>query len=195
MNRNAYFRQQENNYLAHYGIKGQKWGIRRYQNEDGSLTEEGLRRYSNYSSKDSVFISGKVSYNKPVDSHIRKEIDKIINSKSKILIGDAPGADTRVQEYLAKKGYNNVTVYSTDKQVRNNIGNWKVKYIRGLGKNEREIRRQKDIAMTNESTRGFAIMPEDDRPDSAMSLNVNRLYEQNKPTKIFDYETNRWTFK
>ena len=27
--------------LYHYGVKGQKWGIRRYQNEDGSLTKEG----------------------------------------------------------------------------------------------------------------------------------------------------------
>lgn len=34
------------NFLAHYGIKGQKWGIRRYQNEDGSLTEAGRQRYS-----------------------------------------------------------------------------------------------------------------------------------------------------
>ena len=32
-------------YLAHHGIKGQKWGIRRYQNEDGSYTSEGRRRY------------------------------------------------------------------------------------------------------------------------------------------------------
>ena len=32
-------------YLAHYGIKGQKWGIRRYQNSDGSLTAEGRARY------------------------------------------------------------------------------------------------------------------------------------------------------
>lgn len=32
-------------YLAHHGIKGQKWGNRRYQNEDGSLTEEGKKRY------------------------------------------------------------------------------------------------------------------------------------------------------
>lgn len=32
-------------YLAHYGISGQKHGIRRYQNEDGSLTAEGKERY------------------------------------------------------------------------------------------------------------------------------------------------------
>lgn len=32
-------------YLAHHGIKGQKWGVRRYQNPDGSLTDEGRRRY------------------------------------------------------------------------------------------------------------------------------------------------------
>ena len=31
--------------LYHYGIKGQKWGIRRFQNEDGTLTEAGIRRY------------------------------------------------------------------------------------------------------------------------------------------------------
>lgn len=31
--------------LYHHGIKGQKWGIRRYQNEDGSFTEEGKQRY------------------------------------------------------------------------------------------------------------------------------------------------------
>lgn len=33
-------------YLAHHGIKGQKWGRRRFQNLDGTLTEEGKRRYS-----------------------------------------------------------------------------------------------------------------------------------------------------
>lgn len=31
--------------LEHSGIKGQKWGVRRYQNPDGSLTDEGRRRY------------------------------------------------------------------------------------------------------------------------------------------------------
>ena len=31
--------------LAHHGVKGQKWGIRRYQNEDGSLTPAGRKLY------------------------------------------------------------------------------------------------------------------------------------------------------
>ena len=35
----------EDNWLAHYGIKGQEWGVRRYQNYDGSLTPLGRQRY------------------------------------------------------------------------------------------------------------------------------------------------------
>lgn len=34
------------NELRHYGIKGMKWGVRRYQNADGSLTPAGKKRYS-----------------------------------------------------------------------------------------------------------------------------------------------------
>lgn len=34
-------------YLMHHGIKGQKWGVRRYVNLDGTLTEAGKERYGN----------------------------------------------------------------------------------------------------------------------------------------------------
>lgn len=32
--------------LEHHGIRGQKWGVRRYENEDGTLTEAGKKRYA-----------------------------------------------------------------------------------------------------------------------------------------------------
>lgn len=39
-------------YLIHYGVQGQKWGTRRYQNEDGSLTPEGREHYGYGSERD-----------------------------------------------------------------------------------------------------------------------------------------------
>lgn len=71
--------------LYHHGILGMKWGVRRYQNKDGSLTAAGRKRYDTIS-------SGKTT--KAKDKYVKqaqKQIDtnkKLINfAKSRISSG------------------------------------------------------------------------------------------------------------
>lgn len=192
----------EDSILVHYGIKGQKHGIRRWQNEDGSLTPEGYIHYGigqgrqsgsskqTYNGSDTVFISGKVKYDSPLSGRIKNEIDRIVDSGSKIVIGDAPGADTRVQEYLKQRGYKNVEVFTTDSEARNNVGGWKVNKIDASKySDEREARAQKDIAMTKVANKGVAISSADDRPDSATSKNIERLEQQGSGVVVYDYKS------
>ena len=56
------FNESDENYLMHYGVLGMKWGVRRYRNEDGTLTEEGKKRELKRLSK-----NGKVTISKGSD--------------------------------------------------------------------------------------------------------------------------------
>ena len=83
-------------YLCHYGIKGQKWGERRYQNSDGSLTPEGRQRYSvGYSSFGSTKLLG--PNGKKVSGSNRKRIEKRMAKDLKT------NRDENPQDYLRYK--------------------------------------------------------------------------------------------
>lgn len=55
--------------LYHHGVKGQRWGIRRYQNPDGTLTDKGKKR------KEKLYAKAEKEYEKGINSKYQNKID------------------------------------------------------------------------------------------------------------------------
>ncbi len=89
---------QNGGHLAHYGIKGQQRGVRRFQNYDGTYTPEGLERYwpgSKHGERGGVYPSAwllprKYDKNEVVPGVTRRMVRKLQHD----LIGDGPGYPT-----------------------------------------------------------------------------------------------------
>lgn len=60
---------QQQSYLKHYGILGMKWGVRRYQNPDGTLTQEGKERRNRNSGDDSWFSRARAQISNGLSVH------------------------------------------------------------------------------------------------------------------------------
>lgn len=108
--------------LTHYGTKGMKWGVRKYQYADGSLTPAGRRRYyDGYSGGSRNAPTRKVDHAKRVASIMSMEVGYAVNSYRTVATGRQ-----YVDGYLAKgttfariqtsKEFENFAFYATYKQ-------------------------------------------------------------------------------
>ena len=177
--------------LLHYGRPGMKWGVRNgppypLHPEQLSPAEKKARR--------SVFISGSSKtqfedsgyYRKELPKAIQDKIDDYMKDHAHIIVGDAPGIDRQVQDYLNEKGYDAVEIYGPGKQVRYAANDkWKTNPVDAPEFEEMspEWLRKKDIAMTNDATEGLAIVL--DNGAVATRNNVARLREQGKQAEVF----------
>ena len=78
--------------LCHYGIRGMRWGIRRYQNPDGTLTEAGRKRISKLHDSNSRLIGRRDKLTKRMEFQTRKYANSISKANQK-------AAELRVKEY------------------------------------------------------------------------------------------------
>ena len=111
--------------LYHYGIKGMRWGVRRYENEDGTLTEAGKKRYNK-------------------DSTDKKSKHKVTAKK----VGKALGLTTAaaLALYGGKKAYNK---FGTPKDIRD-IKKQRLKDVRKRFKMTPEELKEKIDILENE---------------------------------------------
>lgn len=110
--------------LIHTGAKDQKWGVRRYRNYDGTLTEEGKKRYDYYKNKtDRVYNTAKSKQMGPKTyvptgrwGEYQEDLSKYSDAELKALTNRANLEKSYRESFYTKK-------YSGGRQLLNTLKN------------------------------------------------------------------------
>ena len=169
-----------NDELYHYGVKGMKWGVRKDRSS-------GKRVFVSGSSKTQTNDPENPFYRPNLDKRITDELDARIKKGDRFLVGEAPGIDRQVQDYLKSKDYKRVTVYSSGNEARYLADpKWRQKHINAekYEKGSKEWLAEKDKAMSRDATEGIAVTIEGGA--KATRKNVERLLNDNKNVRVFE---------
>jgi len=138
-----------------------------------------------------VFISGSIEI-KRLDDLVIESLNKIIENNLIVLVGDANGVDSLIQEFFAKKSYFNVIVYTIFQTPRNLISPYfRIKNIKTNLKG-RKAQEKKDEAMTVDSDYSFVIW---NGKSKGSFNNILRALEMNKKIKVFYEKEKRFLTK
>jgi len=137
-----------------------------------------------------VFIGGSRRVSR-LNADVRRRIDRIIEKRLPVLVGDANGADKAVQRFLHDKGYDRVEVFCAGEECRNNVGGWPVRKVPGNGRNrDFAFYATKDRAMAGEASVGLMIW---DGRSVGTVLNVHRLVCQHKKAVVYTVPAETFT--
>jgi predicted XRE-type DNA-binding protein len=129
-----------------------------------------------------VFIAGSISISH-LHEKVQERINKIVSSDLNVVVGDADGADTSIQQCLHDYGANKVTIYCTGDKPRNNVADWPVHRVHS---NAREGSRAyftaKDLEMARSSDYGLMIW---DCKSTGTLSNVIELLKEKKKSVVF----------
>lgn len=104
-----------------------------------------------------VFIAGSITI-KHLDFKVQERMMNIIEMGHDIIVGDADGADTSIQQFLQEHHACSVTVYCTGARPRNNVGDWSVHHVSTYHKpGSRAFFTAKDLAMAATADTGLMI--------------------------------------
>ena len=130
--------------LCHHGIKGQRWGIRRYQNADGSLTSAGSKRYG-YGNKKAIIQSLKTKA-KDVGGKIAKKAVESAKERAKEVMAEAKQtnrksdeAREKLRERLEDLSWNDKITSAQRERMENDLDDMSDDEVKAL---QKEINRQ-----------------------------------------------------
>lgn len=129
-----------------------------------------------------VFIAGSISISR-LHEKVQERISKIVSSGFDVVVGDADGADTSIQECLLKHRARKVTVYCAGDAPRNNVADWPVhKVISNAKPGTRAYFTAKDLEMARRSDYGLMIW---DCKSTGTLSNVIQLLKEHKKSVVF----------